>query len=369
MIPFLSLKEQTEQLKPSIMKALEAVVDSQGFANGPPVAEFERAFAAYLGCKETVCVNTGTTSLQAALIAAGVKAGDEVITVSHTWISTAWAISYVGATPVFCDIDPATCGLDPTKLEAAITSKTKAILPVHLYGQPVDLDPIMAMAAAYKLPVIEDTAQAVGAKYKGRRVGTFGLVNATSFYPGKNLGAWGEGGAIMTDDAEVAARVRRLRDHAQQGRHNHVELGFNWRLDGFQGAVLSAKLPHLDGWNARRREIAEKYLSAFAGLPGLRTLPKHAWSEAIWHIFPVFHAKRDELRSKLEARGVQSGVHYPTPVHLQPAYAHLGIAAGTLPESERAAATEISLPMFAELTDAQVDHVVEAVCAVADELR
>jgi dTDP-4-amino-4,6-dideoxygalactose transaminase len=172
----------------------------------------------------------------------------------------------------------------------------------------------------------------------------------------------------MTDDADVAARIRRLRDHAQQGRHNHVEIGFNWRLDGFQGAVLSAKLPHLDGWNARRRQIADKYLAAFAGLPGLTTLPKHEWSDAIWHIFPVFHAKRDEFRSRLEAKGVQSGVHYPKPVHLQPAYAFLGIKPGSLPESERAAATEISLPMFAELTDAQADEVVAAVCAVAKEL-
>ena len=368
MIPFLSLKEQTEKLKPEIMKALEAVVDGQGFANGPPVAEFEKAFASFLGCKDTICVNSGTTSLQAALIATGVKPGDEVVTVSHTWISTAWAISYVNATPVFCDIDPATCGMDPKKLEAAITSKTKAILPVHLYGQPVDLDPILAIAKAKNIPVIEDTAQAVGAKYKGKRVGTFGQANATSFYPGKNLGAWGEGGAVMTDDVDMAARIRRLRDHAQQGRHNHVEIGFNWRLDGFQGAVLSAKLPHLDGWNARRRQIAEKYLAGFAGLPGLHILPKHEWSEAIWHIFPVFHDKRDEFRSKLEAKGVQSGVHYPKPVHLQPAYAFLGVKPGSLPESERAAATEISLPMFAELTDAQADKVVEAVRDVAKEL-
>jgi dTDP-4-amino-4,6-dideoxygalactose transaminase len=368
MIPFLSLKEQTEKLKREVMIALESVVDNQAFANGPPVAEFEKSFAAYLGCKDTICVNSGTTSLQAALIASGVKAGDEVLTVSHTWISTAWAISYANATPVFCDIDPKTCGMDPKKMEAAITSKTKAILPVHLYGQPVDLDPILAIAKAKNIPVIEDTAQAVGAKYKGKRVGTFGLANATSFYPGKNLGAWGEGGAVMTDDADVAARIRRLRDHAQQGRHNHVEIGFNWRLDGFQGAVLSAKLPHLDGWNARRRQIADKYLAAFARQPGLTTLPKHEWSDAIWHIFPVFHAKRDEFRSRLEAKGVQSGVHYPKPVHLQPAYAFLGIKPGSLPESERAAATEISLPMFAELTDAQADEVVAAVCAVAKEL-
>ncbi len=368
MIPFLSLKDQTASLKAEALKALEAVIDSQGFANGPAVDAFEKKFASYLGCKATVGVNTGTTSLHAALIACGVGAGDDVLTVSHTWISTAWAVSYVNARPVFCDIDPSTCGLDPAELAKKITPKTKAILPVHLYGQPVDMDGIMAFAKEKGLPVIEDTAQAIGAKYKGKRVGTIGRVNATSFYPGKNLGAWGEGGACMTDDEEAAARIRRLRDHAQQGRHNHVELGFNWRMDGFQGAVLSLKLDRLDGWNARRRAIADKYIAAFEGVKGVRTLPKHSWCEPIWHIFPLFHAQRDELRKRLEAKGVQSGVHYPTPVHLQPAYAHLGVAKGSLPHAEQAAATQLSLPMFPELTDAQADEVIAAVKAVASEL-
>lgn len=368
MIPFLSLKEQTQALKAEALAAIEKVIDSQGFANGPAVEAFEKKLAGYLGCKETVCVNSGTTSLHGALIAAGVKEGDDVLTVSHTWISTAWAITYAGARPVFCDIDPATCGLDPAELAKRITPKTKAILPVHLYGQPVDLDPILAFAKEKGLPVIEDTAQAVGATYKGRKVGTFGFVNATSFYPGKNLGAWGEGGACMTNDAEAAARIRRLRDHAQQGRHNHVEIGFNWRLDGFQGAVLSIKLDHLDAWNGRRQAIAAKYLRAFEGLKGVRTLPKHSWCEPIWHIFPLFHDRRDDFRAALEKRGVQSGVHYPTPVHLQPAYASLGVARGSLPQAERAAATEISLPMFPELTDAMVDDVIGAVRSVAAEL-
>ena len=368
MIPFLSLKEQTAKLKAEALAAIEKVIDSQGFANGPAVEAFEKKLATFLGCRDTVCVNSGTTSLHAALIACGVKEGDDVLTVSHTWISTAWAITYANARPVFCDIDPATCGLDPAELSKKITPKTKAILPVHLYGQPVDLDPILEFAKEKGLPVIEDTAQAVGAKYKGRRVGTFGRVNATSFYPGKNLGAWGEGGACMTDDAEAAARIRRLRDHAQQGRHNHVEIGFNWRLDGFQGAVLSIKLDHLDAWNARRRAIADKYLAAFDGLKGVRTLPRHPWSEPIWHIFPIFHDRRDDFRAALEKRGVQSGVHYPKPVHLQPAYAHLGVAQGSLPHAERAATTEISLPMYPELTDAMADEVIGAVRAVAQEL-
>ena len=209
MIPFLSLKEQTAKLKPEVMAALEKVVDTQGFANGPAVEAFEKQLATYLGVGDVVAVNSGTTSLHAALIAAGVKAGDDVLTVAHTWISTAWAVSYAGATPVFCDIDPTTQGMDPAELSKRITPKTKAIIPVHLYGQPVDLDPILAFGREKGLPVIEDTAQSVGATYKGKQTGSMGLVNATSFYPGKNLGAWGEGGAVITNDSEIAARVRR----------------------------------------------------------------------------------------------------------------------------------------------------------------
>jgi dTDP-4-amino-4,6-dideoxygalactose transaminase len=367
-IPFLSLSDQTASLKPEVLRAIEQVIDTQGFANGPAVAAFEKKFAAYLGVGEVVCVNSGTTALHAALICAGVKPGDDVLTVSHTWISTAWAVSYCGARPVFCDIDPTTCGMDPRDVERKLTPRTKAILPVHLYGQPVEIEPILELGRRRGIPVIEDAAQSIGAKIGGRQTGTFGLVNATSFYPGKNLGAWGEGGAVMTNDEQIAARVRRLRDHAQAGRHHHVEIGFNWRMDGFQGAVLSAKLDRLDGWNARRRQIAARYHAGLAGLPGLRLVPLHGWCEPIWHIFPVFHPRRDALRTALETRGVLTGVHYPTPVHLQPAYADLGLVAGALPQAERAAAEQVSLPMFPELTDAQADEVVAAVGAACREL-
>lgn len=360
-IPFLTLERQTAALRGELEGALRGVLDTQGFANGPAVAEFERQLAAYLDVAEVVALNTGTSALHAALLCAGVSAGDEVVTVAHTWISTVWAVSYVGARPVLVDVDAATCGLDPRLLEAAITPRTRAILPVHLYGHPVDLDPILEIAARRGVPVIEDCAQAVGARYKGRRAGGFGLVNATSFYPGKNLGALGEGGAVMTNDAAIAARARRLRDHAQQGRHHHVELGFNWRMDGLQGAALSVKLPHLDAWNARRRAIAARYLEGLAGLPGLALPTPQPWAESIWHIFPAFHPRRDVLRQALEARGVQTGVHYPRPVHLQPVYAALGLREGSLPVSERLAATEVSLPMFPELTDAEVGAVIEAV--------
>jgi dTDP-4-amino-4,6-dideoxygalactose transaminase len=367
-IPFLTLARQVAELRPELTHALEAIVDTQAFASGPAVAAFEQELARYVGVREVVALNSGTSALHAALICAGVGPGDEVVSVAHTWISTVWAVSYVGAKPVLVDVDADTCGLDPKLLERAISSRTRAILPVHLYGHPADLDPILEIAARRGIPVIEDCAQSIGARYKGRMTGAFGRVNATSFYPGKNLGAFGEGGAVLTDDPELAARARRLRDHAQDGRHNHVELGFNWRLDGFQGAVLSIKLKNLDAWNTRRKEIAARYLEGMAGLPGLTIPTRHDWADPIWHIFPVFHDKRDEMRQRLEGKGVQTGVHYPRPVHLQPAYKHLGLAQGALPLSERLAGTEISLPMFAELTDPQVDEVIKAVAAVAKEL-
>ncbi len=359
-VPFFTLNDQVKQLREEMMTAIAGVVDTQGFANGPPVARFEEAFAKYLGVKHVVALNTGTTALQAALMALGVGAGDDVVTVAHTWISTCWAVSYVGARPVFCDVDEATNGLDASLLEKAITPKTKAILPVHLHGHPVDIDAILDVAKRKGIPVIEDTAQSVGSTYKGKQTGVFGAINATSFYPSKNLGAFGEGGAIMTDDDAMAARVRRLRDHAQTSRHHHTEIGFNWRLDGIQGAVLSVKLPHLDAWNARRRAIAARYAEELRGAKNARVFVEQPWARCNWHVYPVFHPRRDELRAALDQRGIGTGVHYPTPVHLQPAYAHLGVAKGALPVSERLASTEVSLPMFAEMTDAQVTETVKA---------
>jgi len=367
-VPFLSLARQTQSLKAEALKALEAVIDSQGFANGPAVQAFEQDFAEYLGVRHVVGVNSGTSALHASLICAGVKPDDEVITVSHTWISTAWAISYCGARPVFIDVEDRTAGMDPSQIERRITSRTRAIVVVHLYGHPADLDPILEIANRHNLPVIEDAAQSIGARYKGKATGTFGLVNATSFYPGKNLGAWGDAGAVMTNDDAIAARVRLLRDHAQASRHHHVELGFNWRMDGFQGAILSIKLKQLDQWNTRRRAIAAKYRSAFSNLRNLRFLAENSWAEPSWHIFPVFCSARDELRRLLELRGVSTGIHYPTPIHLQPAYQWLGVPRGELPHTERMAAEEISLPMFAELSDQEVDDVIAAVVAASNEL-
>ena len=367
-VPFFSLRDQTRALKPEIVQRLGEVIDGTGFANGPAVGRFEEELAAFLGIRHVVCVNSGTSALHGALIAAGVKAGDEVVTVSHTWISTVWAISYIGARPVFVDVDRCTCGLDPRLLDRVVTARTRAVVAVHLYGHPVDMDPLLALASERGIPVIEDCAQSIGARYKGRPTGSLGVVNATSFYPSKNLGAYGEGGAVLTNDTEIAARVRRLRDHAQLGRHNHVELGFNWRMDGLQGAVLSVKLRHLEEWNRRRQAIAARYSAAIGPLPGLTVLPSPGWAEPIWHIYPVFHERRDRFRTLLERRGVQTGVHYPTPVHLQPVYASLNVAKGSLPVTEWMAATEVSLPMYPEMSDEDVDQVIQGVAETCHEV-
>jgi dTDP-4-amino-4,6-dideoxygalactose transaminase len=368
MIPFLSLKDQTAALRADVLEALGRVIDTQGFANGPDVAAFEKDLARYLGCGEAICVNSGTTALHGALLGAGVKPGHEVITVPYTWISTSWAISYLGARPVFVDVDRSTCGMDPARVERAVTKNTKAILLVHLYGHPVDLDPLLEMSTRLGIPLIEDTAQSMGARYKGRQTGTFGLVNATSFYPGKNLGAFGEGGAMLTDDPASATRLRCLRDHAQAERHHHGEIGFNWRMDGFQGAVLSIKLRHLDRWNARRRAIAARYLEGMAGLEDVRLPVPQPWAEPNWHIFSLFHPRRADFRARLEQLGVQTSVHYPRPVHLQPAYAWLGHRPGDFPVAEELADTQVTMPMFPELTDAQVDAVIAAVRQASREL-
>lgn len=366
-VPFFSLSEQIASLKGDALKAIEGVIDSGGFANGPATKKFESELAEFLGCKHVVAVNTGTTALHAALICAGVKEGDEVATVSHTWISTVWSVSYMNAKPVFVDIDEG-AGMDPAALEAAITPKTKAILPVHLYGNPLNIKELKKVADKHGIPLIEDAAQSVGATHGGKQTGTFGAMGITSFYPSKNLGAFGEGGAVFTDDDELAARARRLRDHAQASRHHHTELGFNWRMDGFQGAVLSVKLPHLNGWNQRRRALGAIYNEGLAGIEGLDLLKEREGGKCIWHVYPVFHKNRDAMRGALEKRGIGTSVHYPTPVHLQPVYEGLGYDKGSLPNSERMAGTELSLPMFPEMTDEQAQLVVTAVKEAVEEV-
>ena len=357
-VPFIDIKQQNRRIWSELQEALDGVISQAQFALGPAVERFEAAFAEYIGRRFCVGLNNGTSALHLALQACDVGPGDEVITTPHTWISTSWAISYVGATPVFVDIHPQSYNINPDLVEQAVTPRTKAILPVHLYGQACDMDALCRIAGEHDLLLIEDAAQAHGAIYGGRRIGSFGKLACFSFYPGKNLGAFGEGGAVVTDDRQLADRIRRLRDHAQNGRHNHVELGHNARMEGIQGAVLDVKLRHLDAWNKARRLNARRYRELLADVPGIQ-LPVAPMPQAhVWHLFVVLlgGADRDSLPAQLRQQGVASGVHYPTPVPLQPAYAHLGYKPGDFPVAEDVMQRCLSLPMFPEMTDEQVVH-------------
>jgi dTDP-4-amino-4,6-dideoxygalactose transaminase len=364
----LDLHVQHVRLREEIVRALGEVVDTSAFILGSKVTEFEKAFAAYVGARHCVGVNSGTSALHLALIGAGVGPGDEVITVPMTFIATSWAISYVGATPVFVDVDPNTYTVDVRQVERRITSRTKAILPVHLYGQPADLGPLLEIGRRHGIPLIEDAAQAHGARWRERAAGTLGLCGCFSFYPGKNLGAMGEGGAVVTDDDQIAARLRALRDHAQAERYYHNEIGFNYRMDGFQGAVLGVKLRHLEKWTEARRLLAERYRKLLAGLP-LQLPQEAAERRHVWHLFVVLHPQRDRVRAGLEARGVQTGLHYPIPVHLQKAYEHLGHHPGDFPVSERIARECLTLPLYPGMTIRQQDAVVEALTEVLNEVE
>lgn len=355
-VPFADLAAQYAGLKSDIDAAIAGVLSRAQFILGPAVEQFEREFAAYCGVAEAVGVNTGTSALHLALLAAGVQPGDEVITVPFTFVASVAAIEYAGARPVFVDVEPDTLTMDPAQVEAAITPRTRAILPVHLYGQPADMDPILEIARRRGLLVIEDACQAHGSEYKGRRCGSMGAIGCFSFYPGKNLGAYGEGGALVTSDPAIAARVRLLRSWGEETRYEHTYRGFNYRMDGVQGAVLGVKLPHLEGWTGRRRAHAAAYDSHLAGtrveVPRARPDSRH-----VYHLYVVRLRDRDGWRARLSAAGVQTGVHYPIPVHLQPAYRDLGHAEGAFPVCEAAAREVLSLPMFPELTDAQIAHV------------
>lgn len=358
-VPFLDLVAQNSSVHDAIDAALQPIVANAQFILGPGVAAFETAFADYIGVSHCIGLNSGTSALQMALLAYDIGPDDEVITTPHTWISTSWSISYVGAKPVYVDIDPVTSNLNPELIEAAITPRTKAILPVHLYGQAADVKRMRAIADRHGLTLIEDAAQAHGARLNGRRVGSFGHAGCFSFYPGKNLGAFGEGGAVVTDDPAVAERIRRLRDHAQAGRHHHVELGFNTRMEGIQGAVLGAKLPHLDRWNALRAKHAAQYRALLADVEWIE-LPSELDAEShVWHLFVILARGRDryDLQRLLAERGIATAIHYPTPVPFQPAYQYLGHAAGDFPVAEDVMSHCLSLPMFPELSNEQVAHV------------
>ena len=362
MIPVVDLKRQYEGIKTEIDDAISGVVNSMQFVLGPEVSKFEEEFAGYCQTIFAFGVNSGTSALHLAMLAAGIGPGDEVITVSYTFVATAAAVCYVGARPVFVDIDPATCNIDVSQIEEAITDKTKAIMPVHLYGNCADMDPILDLARKYNLIVIEDAAQAHGAEYKGRRAGSMGQLACFSFYPGKNLGAYGEAGAIVTNDERYAETIRQLRDQGQSEKYFHTMVGYNYRMEGIQGAVLRVKLRHLDEWNTARRKHAAVYRRELADV-GLRLLDEHPDYNPVHHIFPLFTPHREELREHLHSNGIGTGLHYPIPVHLQPGYQHLGYQQGELPETERACKEVLSLPMFPELKPAEVAKIAGAVRA------
>jgi dTDP-3-amino-3,4,6-trideoxy-alpha-D-glucose transaminase len=361
-IPFNTLQPAHELLAEEIHEAVERVLRSGWFILGPELESFEARFASYLGARHAVGVATGTDAIELALRAAGVGPGAEVITVSHTAVATVCAVERAGAKPVLVDIDPATYNIDPRHVEAAITPRTAAILPVHLYGRPADLTALQAIARKHRLLLIEDCAQAHGAMHGGRKVGTIGDLAAFSFYPTKNLGAYGDAGAVVTNDGNFAERLRRLRNYGQARRYEHVEAGINSRLDELQAAILSVKLDHLDEFNGMRRQLAAAYRESVSGvvLPSEGEGDQHAY-----HLFVVRHARRDAMREWLDAHGVGTAVHYPAPVHMQPAYAHLGLREGSLPASELCAREVVSLPLYIGLTADDVRHVGRLVTAAA----
>lgn len=362
-VPLADLSAQFKPLREEILKELAEVAESTAYILGPKVSAFENAFAKYCGVKHCIGVNTGTSALHLSLICAGVNPGDEVITVPMTFIATSWGISYCGAKPVYVDVDPKTYTMDPSKVEKAITKKTKAILPVHLYGQMADMDALLAIGKKHGIPVIEDACQAHGASYKGKTAGQMGQSACFSFYPGKNLGAYGEAGAVVTDDDAMAKRMRALRDHAQEQRYHHSEIGFNYRMDGMQGAVLNVKLKHLEKWTEARRSGAAKYKQLLADLP-IKLPVEMPGNRHVWHLYVVLHPERDRVRAELEKRGVQTGLHYPIPLHLQKAYADLGYKQGDFPVSEQVGRECITLPLFAEMSPQQHTAVVDALTEV-----
>jgi len=355
-IPFVDLKSQYLSIKDEIDSAVLKVLESTQFVLGSEVKALEAEFASYCNANYGIAVNTGTSALHLALLAAGIGPGDEVITVPFTFVATAAAIYYTGATPVFVDIDPVTYTIDVSKIENAITERTKAILPVHLYGQPADMEPIMEIARRHGLTVIEDAAQAHGAEYKGQRVGSIGDIGCFSFYPGKNLGAYGEGGMIVTNNPEYTHTMQMLRDWGQEQRYHHVLKGYNYRMDGIQGAILRVKLRYIEEWTEARRTHAAQYNQLLAN-SGLITPVALPHNRHVYHVYAVRTSQREWLQQQLTAQGIQTGIHYPIPVHLQTAYADLGYQQGDFPHSELAAREVLSLPMYAELTDAQVSQV------------
>jgi dTDP-4-amino-4,6-dideoxygalactose transaminase len=360
-VPFLDLQAHHAPHRAEFDRAIAEVIDCGAFAGGPYVADFEKDFAAYCGCRHTIGLGNGTDALWLSLLAAGVGRGDEVITVPSTFMATAEAITYSGAKPVFVDIEEQTYTMDPSQLEAAITARTKAIIPVHLFGQCAEMDSILEIGREHGIPVIEDAAQAHGAEYNGRKAGSMGAAACFSFYPGKNLGAFGEAGAVTTNDDLLAEKIRILRDHGQSRKYNHSMIGWNCRMDGIQAAVLRIKLRYLSHGNDLRRSHAASYTRAFHELEEVVTPVESDSRKHVYHIYAVRVPERDDFIRRLESEGISCGIHYPIPVHLQEAYRELGYQKGAFEVSERTSAEFVSLPMFPELTEGQKEAVISAV--------
>lgn len=363
-VPFVDLRSQYQTIAGDVDAAIRRVIQDTDFILGEAVEAFEEDFARYCGTSYAVGVDSGTSALELALRAYEIGPGDEVITAANTFIATALAITYTGATPVLVDVEPETFTMDVSQVEKSITRRTKAILPVHLYGHPADMDAIMDVAARYELVVIEDACQAHGASYKGRPAGSIGHAAAFSFYPGKNLGAFGDGGAVVTNDEKTAAALRMLRNYGQKEKYHHLVHGFNKRLDTLQAALLDVKLKRLDGWNNTRREHAKMYNGFFKSNNGntVITPPSEAeHARSNYHLYVIQVEKRDQLQAHLQREGIATGIHYPIPIHMQPAYSSLGYPPGAFPVTERTANRILSLPMYAELTPDMVAQVAGAV--------
>lgn len=359
MIPLVDLKAQYQSIKAEIMEAVGAVLESGAFILGPAVADFEKKFAGFCQTDHAACCSTGTSALHLALRALGIGAGDEVIAPAMTFVATVAAIDYTGARPVLVDVDPVTMTMNPALIEAAITPRTRAILPVHLYGQCADMDAILTMARKHGLKVVEDAAQAHGAEYKGRRAGSMGDIGCFSFYPGKNLGAYGEGGAVTTNTEEFDKRVRVLRDWGCEQKYHHDLKGFNYRLEGIQGAVLGVKMKYIEAWTAARQHAAAYYREKLVDVPGVRVVAEASERRHVYHIFPVFVKNRDAVVAKMHEAKIGVGIHYPIPVHLQKCFTELNYKRGDFPVSEKIGAEELSLPIYPEITECQMNQVVE----------
>jgi len=356
----LDLKGQHQQVKNEIFAAFEKVYEITAFSGGPFVEEFEKSFAKYSDCNYTVGVNNGTSAIQLALLALGIGHGDEVIIPANTFIATAWGVTHVGATPVFVDCDPDTWEIDPLKIEAKITNKTKAIIGVHLYGMPFDIDAINSICKKHNLFLVEDAAQAQGAKYNNKSIGSFGEMACFSFYPGKNLGACGEAGGITTNNEKYVEKLQSLRNHGCVTRYYHDEIGFNMRMGGLEGASLSIKLKYLEGWNNKRREIAKRYQNEIVNNKiKLQFQPEN--TDSVYHLFVVTTEEKEKFVAYLNEWNISPGFHYPVPCHLQKAYSHLNYKEGDFPNSEYLASHCVSLPMYAELLEEEVTYVINVI--------